>query len=294
MYQKFLKLLIILLYSFKFTVTFKSFDSSFLFNLFQQTGEYHTLKLNDESVIEKVNDIVEIKVPITIPEQCALECIHSINCIGYKTNDHNCYLHLKSNINRESLFNPNILNEISQNINCDLNKCKHAYHCLPYDPFKMDSSKDVCLCGPLSMASDVDMNCANTIEYELTQWTEWSACSVDCGKGLQKRQKNCLKKKLGPNNEIIKEEILNNDNWLCDNNVKDLIEYKDCQLPECKFYTEWSEWSLCSHICGGSHQRSRRCIGNISCEDYYLKQDEVCGFNSCSSINPCKILSFNS
>jgi hypothetical protein len=291
MILKNLFLALILLYSTnnKVAFTFKSYESSFLFNLFEQTGdgEYQTLKLNDNSIMA-VNrtDEIELIVPMMITEQCALECIHNMNCIRYKTNQNDCYLYLKPNMDRESLFDSTILKEISEKIDCDLNICKQAYHCLPYDPFKMDSSKDVCLCGPLSMASDVDTNCVNQIEYTLTEWSEWSACSVDCGQGVQQRQKNCLKKQIGPNGEIISEELIDNNKWLCDNNGQDIVEFKDCELPQCEMYSEWSEWSLCSRVCGGVHQRQRDCVGNNLCEDYYLEQEEVCGF-SCSSLFPC-------
>ncbi|XP_063708131.1 semaphorin-5A [Culicoides brevitarsis] len=75
-------------------------------------------------------------------------------------------------------------------------------------------------------------------------WSEWSACSVSCGVGIQQRYRSCL--------------IEDNDLEGCDGVSK---ETRDCEMPTCESFMGWSEWSNYSN-CNedGEKVRFRTCL----------------------------------
>ncbi|RLV95868.1 hypothetical protein DV515_00012728 [Chloebia gouldiae] len=84
-----------------------------------------------------------------------------------------------------------------------------------------------------------------TIPCLLSPWSEWSDCSVTCGKGMRTRQR-MLKSaaELGDCNE-------------------ELEQAEKCMLPECPIHcelTEWSQWSECNTSCGKGHMIRTRMI----------------------------------
>uniref|UniRef100_A0A8C4I3Y1 Spondin-1 n=1 Tax=Dicentrarchus labrax TaxID=13489 RepID=A0A8C4I3Y1_DICLA len=75
-----------------------------------------------------------------------------------------------------------------------------------------------------------------TIPCMLSPWSDWSECSVTCGRGMRTRQR-----------------MLKSDPAECN---EELEQTEKCMLPECPvdcMLSEWSEWSECNKSCGKGH-----------------------------------------
>uniref|UniRef100_A0A0N5B844 Peptidase M12B domain-containing protein n=1 Tax=Strongyloides papillosus TaxID=174720 RepID=A0A0N5B844_STREA len=78
-------------------------------------------------------------------------------------------------------------------------------------------------------------------EYQLSEWSEFSECSMTCGEGLKTRVRNCMKGK-------------------CPISLK-YTETVTCNVESCENkWGEWKEWGECDSICGeGKQKRTRSC-----------------------------------
>uniref|UniRef100_A0A3Q2FVB7 Spondin-1 n=1 Tax=Cyprinodon variegatus TaxID=28743 RepID=A0A3Q2FVB7_CYPVA len=108
----------------------------------------------------------------------------------------------------------------------------------------------------------------HTIPCMLSPWSDWSECSVTCGRGVRKRQR-----------------MLKSDPAEC---TEELEQTEKCMLPECPIdcmMSEWSEWSECNKSCGKGHTIRTRMIklepqfGGSSCPETI--QRKKCKIRKC-------------
>ncbi|XP_039268750.2 uncharacterized protein LOC120343761 isoform X2 [Styela clava] len=96
-------------------------------------------------------------------------------------------------------------------------------------------------------------------------WSDWSACSVSCGKGEQMRVRICL-----DNSCEVPERQLRECGKPCDDGKSDIQQVVKVN------WEPWSDWSVCSVSCGkGKQMRIRICTDN-TCQQPERKEQE-CG-----------------
>eukprot|EP00112_Aurelia_sp_Birch-Aquarium-sp1_P015438 Seg3419.1 transcript_id=Seg3419.1/GoldUCD/mRNA.D3Y31 product=Ectin protein_id=Seg3419.1/GoldUCD/D3Y31 len=97
-------------------------------------------------------------------------------------------------------------------------------------------------------------------DTEFSVWSDWSQCTVTCGKGSLSRARSCL-------------------HWKCDGKV---IDIKECNKQDCPGYLAWSAWSACDAPCGtGREHRKRECSG-IRCSGI-SKEERSCFRDPCKA-----------
>ncbi|XP_052832006.1 SCO-spondin isoform X2 [Octopus bimaculoides] len=92
-------------------------------------------------------------------------------------------------------------------------------------------------------------------------WHDWSACSVSCGYGIQRRERVCLNSHcIGFSTETVQ-----------------------CMERHCDSeWTPWNEWSVCSVTCGNGHRsRNRVCLLNSSSCIGVVKEVGPCVLSLC-------------
>eukprot|EP01004_Peranema_trichophorum_P003198 NODE_21_length_5193_cov_112.595266_g17_i0.p1 GENE.NODE_21_length_5193_cov_112.595266_g17_i0~~NODE_21_length_5193_cov_112.595266_g17_i0.p1 ORF type:complete len:1676 (-),score=495.00 NODE_21_length_5193_cov_112.595266_g17_i0:119-5146(-) len=94
-----------------------------------------------------------------------------------------------------------------------------------------------------------DRNC-NTefcaIDCEVSEWTDWSVCDKTCGTGSQYRTRTITKAPQYGGRECAS-----------------TVENQVCSTTNCPVdcvVSDWSEWSICDHTCGGGTQSRSRVI----------------------------------
>uniref|UniRef100_A0A8K9XMK2 Spondin-1 n=1 Tax=Oncorhynchus mykiss TaxID=8022 RepID=A0A8K9XMK2_ONCMY len=111
----------------------------------------------------------------------------------------------------------------------------------------------------------------NTIPCMLSPWSDWSDCSVTCGKGMRTRQR------------MLKSPVELGE---C---TEDLEQVEKCMLPECPtdcMVSEWTEWSECNKSCGKGHMIRTRMVklepqfGGDSCPE--TVQRKKCKIRKCN------------
>jgi len=93
-------------------------------------------------------------------------------------------------------------------------------------------------------------------KFEWDNWSDWSRCSVSCGKGTTTRRRHC-KSAIGTGKQCPSPDK----NW---NLYSQTV---DCFVTECETFTptQWSSWSSISVSCGvGVVTRTRKCKGRKS------------------------------
>lgn len=116
------------------------------------------------------------------------------------------------------------------------------------------------------------------VECEVSEWSDWSQCSTECGVGESTRTRKVVRP---PANGAL--------------HCPELKQKRPCFLKECDSpcqVSEWTDWSDCSQTCGGGTQVRQRSIlqspvgTNSSCPILYEERD--CNMHECPrSMSKC-------
>uniref|UniRef100_UPI00193A61B8 uncharacterized protein LOC120335429 n=1 Tax=Styela clava TaxID=7725 RepID=UPI00193A61B8 len=103
-----------------------------------------------------------------------------------------------------------------------------------------------------------------------SEWTEWTFCSVSCGKGQRSHSRVCLDSQGDPAEG-------------CSGRALEIVS---CIQGACPFWSDWTTWTSCEGACGTRNLRSRSrvCINGINGEEGCLGPDmneEVCAVTEC-------------
>lgn len=270
-----LLLLMLCYHAASFEVT--PFDSSSVLGLFSRSGSLNVLKL-DPSVGPISDDvIVEKRIsfqPIYFEEHCAIKCLRNLNCVRYSMlNGSICQLSLKANYQRQKTYPEDQTASLASKLSCNLQTCANSVYC---------SDSAACLC-PVSLVTATTSSCGSKVVYEFSEWSAWSACTAACDEGFQSKTRKCIRKYIDTTtNSLLKSEIVEGMDYLCGTDSR--VETKTCKLDSCRIYGDWSSWTPCSKICGGFSTRQRDCLPGKTCDQKFLRQSRVCGFEDCSSL----------
>lgn len=123
-------------------------------------------------------------------------------------------------------------------------------------------------CQPLSQVETCNSVACPLETCQVSEWSEWSKCSSECGPGSQSRNR----------------DILNN---FKPEDCPDLHQTRECKEKDCPegcHVGDWSEWSECSRPCGGGVQRRTREVidpGNTGMPCPSTEDVKACNTFSC-------------
>ena len=285
----FLKSLLII-----FTATFSSvyslespyalLDLTFLNNLFSQNGLYNAIKTGypDSILTEDPNKEKTIRLPAIFNEQCIFECIKNPNCVRFNFNSTQavCRL-LLTQQRRKFAFDAKSANKLKELVDVDLENCLNDVYCLDFNEKKLITSS---LCDPLNSSGD---KCQYKASYELSEWTEWSPCSLTCDQGFRKRERTCFRNEFDAiQNRVVRIEVNNDGACQNEDSLTEMLQVENCMLQSCQIHSSWSEWGQCSKFCDGTQSRYRNCLQydatHPMCSSIYLNDKQQCGFSNCS------------
>ncbi|XP_072390707.1 spondin-1 [Diabrotica undecimpunctata] len=144
----------------------------------------------------------------------------------------------------------------------------------------------------LSSQLDISENTEETTRPEcaVSEYSQWSDCSVTCGKGLRMRTRQYLfPQKAGVNNcnrQLVSKEMCVAAVPECEGDAeKDSQEIDSLDNNGICATTEWSAWSSCSEICGpGQRMRTRKFFdrsGLKKCSHILTMEKEKCINREC-------------
>ncbi|XP_061877505.1 SCO-spondin isoform X1 [Entelurus aequoreus] len=117
--------------------------------------------------------------------------------------------------------------------------------------------------------------CTNLTCPVYEPWSEWTICSVTCGRGQRTRTRLCQDTEGGPS-------------------CSDTMQTGSCDLGACPagcLLSQWSSWSECSVSCGGGLSMRNKTIlqdsepGGTVCARPF-EQHTVCNSNNCTAVCP--------
>ncbi|XP_014674793.1 PREDICTED: spondin-1-like [Priapulus caudatus] len=136
-----------------------------------------------------------------------------------------------------------------------------------------DGGVDVGMMKPKGTLPPVSDKCA------VTPWSDWSYCSVTCGKGMATRQRAYYKPDMA---RVCNKELMEKTACMTDLNCENMPS------PKCAV-THWSDWTPCSATCGQAMQvRARQYeddvgAGMMGCEVNLLERQTCNEGTSCDA-----------
>mmetsp|Transcript_90310 Transcript_90310/g.173121 ORF Transcript_90310/g.173121 Transcript_90310/m.173121 type:complete len:1602 (-) Transcript_90310:132-4937(-) len=115
---------------------------------------------------------------------------------------------------------------------------------------------------------------------ETGDWSEWSACTNDCGQGVQKRKR----KVLGPLSEESPCSGIISEVKACKGEATHCTGYVNCR------WEDWGEWGGCTKTCGTGTKRRDRFVaklpqgGGALCDPLDKSEVVPCSTNPCGKL----------